>query len=913
MTTSAQNLTSRNERVINTQTLGALPSIEYGLIRAHVFASLVTLVISVLFGILVATKFTFPEFLGGHGWLTWGRLRYNHTQGIFFGWLGNAFLAFFYYVVPRLANRPVLSRRLGWFLFWVWNFAVVLPGWVLVAAGFSQPLEWAEFPLVVDAFVVLAFVLMVFEFVLPFLKARLSDLYVSAWYIIGGIIFTMLAYPVGNLVPELVPGARGAAFSGLWIHDAVGLFVTPFAAAIAYYLIPATTRRAIFSHFLSLVGFWLLFFTYPLNGTHHYVYSAIPMAAQKGAIVASAYLGMAVILVVTNWLLSLRGSSGTVSKDVPLRFVWFGVVSYLVVSLQGSIQALMPVNRFIHFTDWVIGHSHLAMIGFASFIALGGIAHLWQRIPGTRYNERMMNWSFWLLAVGLTLMVTDLTIAGLVEAQVWQSSAPWIDSVRAVGSYWLVRTLSGLPILAGFVLFWISLVTGPKLSEATTSETSSEASESVVAFENVSPVSDKLSSTGWLSYAYVVAFGAGVGFFALSFLVLAILPGKELEDEIKRVAPVTMPMLTASEQRGRVIYGREGCAYCHTQQVRSLAADVRRFGAPTEPWETKYDYPQLWGTRRIGPDLSREFNLHPRDWQLTHLYNPRLVVRDSVMPPYPWLFAGSPSQPTQEGLDVLAYIQSLGGARQLSGFDRQTLASSVQPETPDMAMASEPSARATPPTVPIAMMGGYSLTAPVLHPASDRDDLQEEVSRGRTLFAANCASCHGSAGRGDGKASASLLPKPANLTAARFSDERLSSVLWNGVAGSAMPPWRQMPTEDLRALVAYIHSLHVPGAAPSTQDDKTLAEGASLFVANCASCHGGGGAGNGPAAGALAPPPTNFRLKKPTQGRAWDVLENGVPGTAMPPWRSQLSADQRRVLVEFVRSLYGPPQENSGQ
>src|SRR5205807_9997903 len=101
-------------------------------------------------------------------------------------------------------------------------------------------------------------------------------------------------------------------------------------------------------------------------------------------------------------------------------------------------------------------------------------------------------------------------------------------------------------------------------------------------------------------------------------------------------------------------------------------------------------------------------------------------------------------------------------------------------------------------------------------------DLQEEVSRGRTLFAANCASCHGSAGRGDGTASASLLPKPANLTAALFSDERLSSVLWNGVAGSAMPPWRQLPAEDLRALVAYVHSLHAPStAASSTQDVKT--------------------------------------------------------------------------------------------
>lgn len=166
---------------------------------------------------------------------------------------------------------------------------------------------------------------------------------------------------------------------------------------------------------------------------------------------------------------------------------------------------------------------------------------------------------------------------------------------------------------------------------------------------------------------------------------------------------------------------------------------------------------------------------------------------------------------------------------------------------------------------------------------------------------------------GDGKASASLLPKPADLTAARFSDERLSSVLWNGVTGSAMPPWRQLPTEDLRSLIAYIHSLQVADAAPPAHEATSINEGKALFAANCASCHGDAGPGNGPAAGVLAPAPTNFHLKKPTEERAWDVLENGVPGTAMPPWRSQLCEHQRRALVEFVRSLYDPPQENSGQ
>jgi len=169
----------------------------------------------------------------------------------------------------------------------------------------------------------------------------------------------------------------------------------------------------------------------------------------------------------------------------------------------------------------------------------------------------------------------------------------------------------------------------------------------------------------------------------------------------------------------------------------SRGGNVRRFGTPTEPWRPNTITRSFGGTRRIGPDLSREFNLHSRELATHSSYNPRLVVRDSVMPPYPWLFDGGPSWPTQEGLERNAYIQSLGRARQLSGFDRPALASSIKPETPDMAMPGEPSARATPPAVPIAMIGGYSVRAPILHAASNPEDLQEEVSRGGTLFAAN--------------------------------------------------------------------------------------------------------------------------------------------------------------------------------
>src|SRR6516225_4640216 len=143
-----------------------IPATECGLIRAHGMAALAMVLYSALLGLAVGLKFHWPEFLGATSWLTWGRLRYGHTQGIFFGWLGNAFLAFFYHALPRLAGRPVTSRALGWLLFVVWNFLVVIPGWALVQMGFSQPIEWAEFPIVVDAFVMVAFVLLAIQFVL---------------------------------------------------------------------------------------------------------------------------------------------------------------------------------------------------------------------------------------------------------------------------------------------------------------------------------------------------------------------------------------------------------------------------------------------------------------------------------------------------------------------------------------------------------------------------------------------------------------------------------------------------------------------------------------------------------------------------------------------------------------------------
>ena len=93
-------------------------------------------------------------------------------------------------------------------------------------------------------------------------------------------------------------------------------------------------------------------------------------------------------------------------------------VFYLVVSIQGSLQAQMSINQAVHFSDWVIGHSHLAMLGFATFAAAGGLrARLAADPLGAGYNARAIDWSYWLLLAGVIMMVIDLTAAGVVEAR----------------------------------------------------------------------------------------------------------------------------------------------------------------------------------------------------------------------------------------------------------------------------------------------------------------------------------------------------------------------------------------------------------------------------------------------------------------------------------------------------------------
>jgi cytochrome c oxidase cbb3-type subunit II len=181
----------------------------------------------------------------------------------------------------------------------------------------------------------------------------------------------------------------------------------------------------------------------------------------------------------------------------------------------------------------------------------------------------------------------------------------------------------------------------------------------------------------------IVVIGAAV-FGALSFLI-ALRPAIDMNAAAAAPSAVRADPAVA---RGRALYLAEGCGYCHSQFVRPLFIDAA-YGRPSTVADYADATPPLVGTERTGPDLANVGIRQPSVmWNLLHLFNPRSMVPESVMPGFPWYFeivdrepapvgapdgaadyvlvlpepflpAGKAALPRREALDLVAYLQSL--------------------------------------------------------------------------------------------------------------------------------------------------------------------------------------------------------------------------------------------------------------
>src|SRR5881409_883930 len=177
------------------------------------------------------------------------------------------------------------------------------------------------------------------------------------------------------------------------------------------------------------------------------------------------------------------------------------------------------------------------------------------------------------------------------------------------------------------------------------------------------------------------------------------------------------------------------------------------------------------------------------------------------------------------------------------------------------------------------------------------------LTRGAAVFQEQCVPCHGATGRGDGpKARRIRGPAPASL-ADRAAMSIVSPVdvyrkLTIGVAGTAMPQFEEtLSPEDRWAVASYVATLRA--------DDATVREGEGLYAAQCASCHGASGGGDGPLAKSLSVRPPALSdlaaLGRFTDQELTRLILQGRPGTPMPGFGRSLDSGQAASLVAFLR------------
>ena len=352
------------------------------IIVCYYVAALTFLTISMLAGLLVALQLVHWNPFKGTELLSPGRWRMIHTNAIAYGFLANAFLGTLHWAVPRLTFHKVFSKPLSWFIFGAWQvvvlstaFGIVLgptfqdQPWILALAKKwhlpmnlgAQGLEWGETPFWIDPVALVGLALVAVNFMVPIGKSK-GPMYVSLWYFMAAFVWTFLTYAMGNLLPEYaVAGTSAGAIGGLFIHDLVGLFVTPLGWGLMYYFVPIILKKPIWSHGLSLVGFWGLAFFYPLQGIHHFLYTPIPMFLQYGAVISTIAVELVVATVVINFFGTLSRDSGwsRAWNNTTLRFVVFGLVAYTLALALQILFSARSLNAIVRFTSFAAGQQQL--------------------------------------------------------------------------------------------------------------------------------------------------------------------------------------------------------------------------------------------------------------------------------------------------------------------------------------------------------------------------------------------------------------------------------------------------------------------------------------------------------------------------------------------------------------------------
>lgn len=875
------------------------------------------------FGFLMAVKFFFPTFLSGSTWDTFGRIRPAHVNGVLFGFVSSGLLGAMFWITPRLCARGLYKAKLALATPYLWN-AAVLGGIVWILLGGSQGREYAELPFPMDVAVMVTLLLMAFIIWGTVIKRKEKKLYSTLWYYLGTMVWFPIVYFIGNVMwrPQVgaLNGTTDAIFNWFYGHNVLGLWFTTLGIAAWYYFIPKLINRPLYSHLLSLIGFFTIAFFYTGVGAHHLLQAPIPEWLKTTAVSMTVLMMVPVLAFMVNIGLTMRGSWHKLSGNAPLQFIFAGFAMYVLVSIQGTLQGLRSTNAYLHFSQWPVSHSHLALLGGFGFLSVGMMFYLIPRILKYRlYSPRLMTWSWWLAFIGFLSFFAAMVVSGLQQNANWWTHINVVETLPSLQVDFVWRAVSGGVVVVAAILFAYNIFATYFFSRT------AHAEEYIQEIEGVTkrPHSMFLKRSQEHLNVPIIA-GGGLAVFSIMVFMVVAMPYMYAGDAPTWRAHV----LTAQEQEGQALYKANGCFYCHNQFIRPQDWAM---GYTSQTGDFYYSTPNFLGTERTGPSLGQIGGKRPTMWNIQHIKDPRSVSPTSIMPS----FGDFLTEPQLEALT--AYIQSLG-TEDLNTNDFQ------QPVPYEFRFNTDP-------YKPLmeTVAKDYDAENDVFNGSeTDGKAWAELFDEAKADYTQKCLACHGCSGNGQGPYARQTIDRPANL------NERISKFpqtnpdafhFWRvheGVPGTAMPSWGSSLTDDTIWKIATYEMSFVLGSsrtiAGEISDDEgdqfdaqthikpgiagTQADfdkGKALYTLFCAQCHGDDGHGDGSASikttgGYIRPEPADFEESGAdfiNYGRwVWKVTK-GVETTNMPPWEQALDKEEIFQVIFYEQTFSNPDDYNS--
>ncbi|MDQ8203050.1 cbb3-type cytochrome c oxidase subunit I [Pelagicoccus sp. SDUM812003] len=410
------------------------------------------LVLGSFFGLAASLKFNFPDWLNQDYEFTFGVFRSLHLNLVIYGWVSMAGMGVCLWLIPRLLKTTLGSDRFALMGGHLWNAGLVL-GSLGLFAGKSDGIEWLEFPWKTDLLFAFGGALIGLPILSAIKRRKVKHLYVSVWYIGAAFVWFPFLFIVANL--PIYDGVQHAIVNWWYAHNVLGLWITPFGLAAAYYFIPKVIGKPIHSYQLSLLGFWALALFYSQVGLHHLIGGPVPTWLVSLSIVSSVMMIVPVVAVAINHHKTMWGHFAALRLSPTLLFVVSGAIMYTLVSLQGSLQSLRAVNTVTHFTHATVAHAHLGVYGFASFVLFGSIYFIFPRLSGRNWiSQRLISLHYALSLIGILLYGGVFFYGGVIQGmQMQDASVPFSQIVADTKPYLWVRTVAGALMTLGHLVF----------------------------------------------------------------------------------------------------------------------------------------------------------------------------------------------------------------------------------------------------------------------------------------------------------------------------------------------------------------------------------------------------------------------------------------------------------------------------